>query len=149
MTVTDGRIMNNIDVTRILVACFLKRAQYSGVTTGSKKVPLESQLNGEMLPGASGDQFLYRGYALQYIKLNDTIDWLLGYKNYNGWSQVTKQYDFLKTGTQVEFKFGDDPILRGKIERSSGVYGGVGIDQIIYSEIGGVELQITGGELQN
>ena len=36
-----------------------------------------------------------------------------------------------------------------KIQRSSGQYGGQGIDEIIYKEIGGVEIQITGGELQN
>ena len=36
-----------------------------------------------------------------------------------------------------------------KIQRSSGQYGGQGIDQIIYKEIGGVEIQITGGEVQN
>ena len=51
---------------RYLVRCFLKRAQYSGVSSGSKLVPIPSQLNGEMMPGASGDQFYYRGYALDY-----------------------------------------------------------------------------------
>jgi hypothetical protein len=36
-----------------------------------------------------------------------------------------------------------------KIQRSSGVFGGQGIDEIIYKEIAGVELQLTGTELQN
>jgi hypothetical protein len=36
-----------------------------------------------------------------------------------------------------------------KIQRSSGVFGGTGIDEIVYREIGGVQIQITGGELQN
>ena len=36
-----------------------------------------------------------------------------------------------------------------KIQRSSGVFGGQGIDQIIYGEMGGVEIQMTGAELQN
>ena len=48
-----------------LVKCFLKRAQYSGVSSGSKLIPIPSQLDGEMMPGASGDQFYYRGYALE------------------------------------------------------------------------------------
>ena len=49
-----------------LVRMFIKRAQYSGVSSGSRNVPLASQLDGEMLPGASGDQFYYRGYALEW-----------------------------------------------------------------------------------
>ena len=36
-----------------------------------------------------------------------------------------------------------------RIQRSSGVFGGQGIDEIVYKEIGGVEIQITGGEVQN
>jgi hypothetical protein len=36
-----------------------------------------------------------------------------------------------------------------RIQRSSGVFGGQGIDSIIYQQISGVEIQITGGEVQN
>lgn len=148
VTVSDGRIIGS-GLSRTLVICFLSRIQYSGVTSGSRKIPLESQLDGQMLPGASGDQFYYRGYALQYTTIGDDVDWLLGYGAYTGWKQCTQQYDFLGTGKEVELKIGDDPVLRGRIERSSGVYGGQGIDRIIYSEIGGVQLQLTGTELQN
>ena len=55
-----------------LIRCFMKRAQYTGVSSGSKKIPLESQLDGEMMPGASGDQFYYRGYALEYSIVSQT-----------------------------------------------------------------------------
>lgn len=47
-----------------LVRLFINRSQYSGVSSGSKLIPIPSQLDGQMLPGASGDQFYYRGYAL-------------------------------------------------------------------------------------
>ena len=49
-----------------LVRLFINRSQYSGVSSGSKLIPIPSQLNGEMMPGASGDQFYYRGYALDF-----------------------------------------------------------------------------------
>lgn len=133
-----------------LVRCFLKRAQYSGVSSGSKLVPIPSQLNGEMLPGASGDQFYYRGYALDYATVDNSWDLSISNEVALSWSQVTMQYSWLATGTECQFRFGQDPIMpAAKIQRSSGQYGGLGIDEIIYAQIGGVELQLTGSELQN
>ena len=133
-----------------LVRCFLKRSQYSGVSSGSKLVPIPSQLNGEMLPGASGDQFYYRGYALDYATVDASWDLSVSDEAGLSWDQVTTQFTWLATGTECQFRFGQDPIMpAAKIQRSSGVFGGQGIDSIIYSEIGGVELQLTGSELQN
>lgn len=148
ISVVDGRIQA-VDGVKYLVKAFMSRSQYSGVSSGSKKIPLESQLDGRMMPGASGDQFYYRGYALQYAIVPDTFD--LNTSNTNGlsYSTVADQYDWLRPGVDVQFKFGNDPILLGQIERSSGVYGGLGIDKIIYKQIMGVQLQITGGELQD
>ena len=133
-----------------LVKCFQKRMQYSGVSSGSKLLPIPSQLDGEMMPGASGDQFFYRGYALEYVQV--PVSWDLAASDESGlvWEQVTTQFTWLATGTEVQFRFGQDPIMNAaKIQRSSGKFGGQGIDQIIYKEIGGVELQLTGGEVQN
>jgi len=133
-----------------LVKMFIKRAQYSGVSSGSKPLPLASQLDGEMMPGASGDQFYYRGYALEYTEVPNT--WDLESSDESGlvFQQVLTQYTWLATGTECKFRFGQDPIMEAaKIQRSSGIFGGEGIDEIIYKEIGGVEVQITGGELQN
>ena len=133
-----------------LVKCFLKRAQYSGVSSGSKLIPIPSQLNGEMLPGASGDQFYYRGYGLEYVQVPASWDLTASDESGLVWEQVTTQFTWLATGTEVRFRFGQDPIMNAaKIQRSSGTFGGQGIDEIIYKEIGGVELQLTGGELQN
>ena len=133
-----------------LVKMFIKRAQYSGVTSGSKKLPLESQLNGEMLPGASGDSFYYRGYALEYVQV--ATDWDLESSDETGlvWTQVTTQFSWLVPDVECKFRFGQDPIMpAAKIQRSSGVFGGEGIDSIIYDQIGGVQIQITGGEVQS
>lgn len=132
-----------------LVKAWMKRIQYSGVTSGSKKLPMESQLGGQMLPGAAGDQFYYRGYALEYA--NVPTDYSLEAADETGlvFQEVLTQYPWLKTGQEVPFLFGQDPILISKVQRSSGIFGGVGIDEIIYSEIGGVQLQLTGGEVQN
>ena len=113
-------------------------------------IPIASQLKGEMMPGASGDQFYYRGYALDYTTVPADYDLSVGDETGFTWTQVTSQPEWLATGTECLFRFGQDPIMpAAKIQRSSGVFGGQGIDQIIYSEIGGVEIQITGAELQN
>lgn len=133
-----------------LVRLFISRQQYSGVSSGSRPIPLESQLDGQMLPGASGDQFYYRGYALEWTAVAST--WDLESSDETGlvFQQVNTQYSWLATGTECEFRFGQDPIMSAaKIRRSSGVFGGQGIDEIIYKEIGGVQIQITGGEIQN
>jgi hypothetical protein len=133
-----------------LVKIFIKRQQYSGVSSGSKKLPLESQLDGNMLPGGSGDQFYYRGYSLLWTEVPS--NWNLETSDETGlvFAEVTTQYTWLATGTECQFRFGDDPIMSAAvIQRSSGVFGGEGIDEIIYKNMGGVQLQLTGGELQD
>lgn len=133
-----------------LVKAFMKRIQYSGVSSGSKMVPIASQLNGEMLPGASGDQFYYRGYALEWVNVPSAWDMELSDESALVFQPVVTQYEWLATGTECQFRLGQDPIMpTAKIQRSSGVFGGQGIDQIIYQQIGGVELQLTSTELQN
>ena len=133
-----------------LVKMFIKRAQYTGTTSGSKRLPLESQLNGEMLPGASGDSFYYRGYALEWAAVADTWDLELSDESGLSFQQVTTQYSWLVPDTECKFRFGQDPVMNtARIQRSSGVFGGEGIDAIVYKEIGGVQIQITGGEIQS
>lgn len=148
VTVVNGRIKST-SIYEVLVKCFLKRAQYSGVSSGSRKLPLESQLDGRMLPGASGDQFYYRGYALEYA--NVPPGWSLDDdETLVAWQAVTFQHAWMLPGTTVKLRFGDDPhMLHSTIERSSGIFGGQGIDEIIYQEIAGVQIQLTAGEVQN
>lgn len=149
VSVVNGRMVEATGDS-YLVRLFVKRAQYSGVSSGSKKLPLESQLDGRMMPGTSGDQFYYRGYALDFTTVPANYDLEAGDETGFTWTQVTTQYSWLATGTECLFRFGQDPIMpAARIQRSSGIFGGQGIDQIIYKEIGGVEIQITGGEIQN
>lgn len=133
-----------------LARLFVKRMQYAGVSSGSKLLPIPSQLDGEMLPGASGDQFYYRGYVLDFTVVPSDWDLTTSSESALTWTQAVTQYAWMATGTECQFRFGQDPILpASKIQRSSGIFGGQGIDEIIYKEIGGVEVQITGGEIQN
>ena len=130
-----------------VVKLYVKRMQYSGVTSGSRPLPLESQLEGRMLPGGSGDSFYYRGYALQKALLGGS-DWL-GDLSGLTFTDVTVQEQFLLPGSEVDFKFGNDPVMLATVQRSSGVFGGEGIDDILYPALGGVEIQLTGSELLN
>lgn len=131
-----------------LYRCFLKRQQYASVSSGSTKQPLSSQMGGNMMPGGSGDQFYYRGYYLQKATVAADFNWE-GDLSSVTWSDVTTAQVDLKPGTDVLFKLGHTPTMRARIERSTGVYGGSGIDSILYSELGGVELQLVGAELLN
>ena len=147
VTVVNGRPVIAAGSTYVM-RCYIQRQQYTGVTSGSRKLPLESQLEGRMLPGASGDQFYYRGYVLEKLLLPIGVDWLDDLSGYS-FSQITAQEAFLLPGKEVEFKFGNEAVMKATLQRSSGKYGGQGIDEILYPAIGGVEIQLTGSEVQN
>ena len=144
---TSGRFIETTTES-YLVKAWMKRAQYSGVSSGSKKIPLASQLDGLMMPGASGDQFYYRGYALEYAQVAPGYSLEAPDETGLTFLEVEDQYTWMKAGIEVPFQFGNDPILISRVERSSGIFGGVGIDEIIYEEIAGVQLQLTGGEVE-
>jgi len=129
---------------KYLVRCFLKRSENSGASTGSKPVPLASELGGQMMPGASGDSFIYRGYALEWVfaSSSESPD------NYN-WQPVDGQYDWMAPGKVCDLSFGDDQVMKEtRVQRSSGKFGGKGIDQIVYAELGGVPIVVSGAELE-
>lgn len=146
VSIVNGRPTTTDGITYV-VKCYIKRAQYTGVTSGSKPIPLASQLEGRMLPGGSGDQFYYRGFALEKAVLGSE-DWL-GDLTGLTFTTITAQEQFLLPGVEVDFKFGEENIMNAKIVRSSGVFGGSGIDDILYPALGGVEIQLTASELQN
>lgn len=147
IAVTDGRI-TTASGTRYLIRAFLKREQSDGTEAGGTKVPLRSQV-GKVLPGGSGEFYLYRGYALQYAVVPPAF--VLGSSSESSlaYATIQEQYNWMLPGQRASLRFGRDRILNAQIERSSGTYGGIGIDDIIYYEIGGVQIQVTGGELQN
>jgi len=147
ITVVNGR-PTQAQGTIYLVRCYLKRAQYKGVSSGSRKVPLPAELGGLMLPGATGDQFYYRGYALQKATITSAFAWETASLTTLSFTDVTAQEVFLLPGTEVSMKLGNDPTMVATIERSSGVFGGLGVDEILYPSLGGVEIQIKGAEVQ-
>lgn len=147
VTNVNGRLVQAAG-SIVLYRCFLKRAQYSGVSSGSVKIPLPSQLDGQMLPGGSGDQFYYRGYYLQKVTVAPEFDWR-GDVSGLSWADITAYDEPLRPGTDVLFALGTTDTMKAQIERSTGVFGGTGIDEILYKEIGGVQLQLTGAELLN
>jgi hypothetical protein len=143
----DGRI-TAVAGSRYLIKAFLKREQSTGTESGGTKTPLRAQ-SGTVLPGASGEYFLYRGYALQYATIPSNF--VLGTTSEANltYTDIQQQFTWMLPGQNGQLRFGDDRILNAQIQRSSGVFGGQGIDEIIYSEIGGVQIQVTGAELQD
>jgi hypothetical protein len=148
VTNVNGRFVSSSGNT-YLVECFIKRQQYNGVSAGSVKQPLPSQLDGEMMPGASGDQYYYRGYALRYGVTAVDFDPSTDDLSTVTWTKVNTSYSWLLPGTSVDLYLGETPVMKANIERFSGVFGGTGIDQILYKELGGVQIQLTGAEVQD
>jgi len=147
-SISGGRLTYS-QPDKYLIKLFIKRAQYGGVSSGSRKIPLQSELGGEMMAGAKGDQFYYRGYALAFSTVPS--NWNLSTSDESGltFTDVTGQPQWLLPGSVGAFRFGNDPIVpEARIQRSSGVFGGQGIDEIVYDEIGGVQIQITGANLE-
>lgn len=147
VSTVDGRLVESPGQF-FLFRCFMKRQQYKGVSSGSVKQPLPSQLNGEMMTGASGDQYYYRGYYLQKASITSNFNWR-GSLSSLTWADVTAADVLLRPGSRVEFAIGTNETMTATVERNSGVFGGAGIDTILYAEIGGVELQLTGAEVLN
>lgn len=144
VTQVNGRFVA-VEGATVAVRCFLKRAQNMGATTGGTKQPYPGQQNSNWLPGLSGEQFLYRGYALQTATV--AADWVPG--DAATWSDVTAVLPVLRPGTIVLFYLGVSDPMRAQIERNDGVFGGLGIDEILYAEIGGTPLMLIGAEAQN
>ena len=108
VTIVNGRFVEGAGDS-YLVRLFVNRSQYSGVSSGSKLIPIPSQLDGEMMPGASGDQFYYRGYALDFSVVPADFDLEASSEAGLTFTQVTTQYTWLATGTECQFRFGQDP----------------------------------------
>ena len=143
---TNGRITTS-GGQRYLVHAFMKRQQAPTTETGSKKVP-KAQNDGTILPGAGGEYYIHRGYALRYAVISSS--YVLG-SGISGltFSDITEQPEWLLPGGNGEYLMGNDPIGYYTIEASSGTYGGIGIDSLIYSEVGGIPLVLSIGDTQN
>ena len=145
IAVTNGRIVSEVD-NRYLIQAFLKRQQSADTETGATKLPTKFK-SGKTLPGASGEYYLYRGYALQYAVVPASFEIGVTSEASLSYYKIQKQHEWMLPGQEGLLRFGKDTIMKAQIERSSGTFGGVGIDEIIYYEIGGIEFQIIGTEI--
>lgn len=146
-SVVNGRIVM-AEGSKYLVQCYFSRQDSSGVTTGADYYPTKGS-PGETLPGASGQVYLYRGYGLQYVQVIDGYELGEDVIPVTGWATLVSSDvpDWLYDGVECECLHGNEAAKYAKIEKMSGKYGGLGIDQIISASIQGIPLTITCGEL--
>jgi hypothetical protein len=124
-----------------LVKCFLKRADSQGTESGAKQIP---STRGSTLPGVSGQVNLYRGYALQYTTWAGPFG---GSESNIIWTDITGRLPWIFPGMKVTMRVGLDSVITGTIQQTSGVFGGLGIDEILYDQIQGIPMIISGGTL--
>lgn len=141
-SIENGRVVTTAG-TSYVVQCYLTRQQSTGTSSGADYLPTQTS-PGEILPGSSGVVYLYAGYALRYgqgdLDNEPTVWTTLPGEEVPSW---------LTAGTNCKHKQGDEQPKHCLIERTSGKYGNIGIDQIINKEIGGIPLLIRSGELMN
>jgi hypothetical protein len=141
--IVDGRIISESGST-YLVQCYMKRQDSQGVTTGA------SYEKANTMPGASGNAYLYRGYALRYAETANVYD--LDNANFNiAWTELksTAKPSWLVDGLRCKHKQGLEQIKYCIIERCSGAYGGNKIDALIGEEIGGIPITVRSGDVLN
>lgn len=146
-TITSGRITTTAGPS-YLIRAFLKRQQSASTTTGSTRIPVDARRD-RYMPGASGEQYLYRGYALQSTTVPDGHDWLTDDNTTLTYVDLLTTPSWLPAGLQVSFTQGSEGPYVARVARSTGKYGGTNIDEIIQSEIQGIELILESGELQD
>lgn len=141
--IVNGRVVTEV-ASRYLVQCFLKRQQSKGTDTGA------DYPGSNIMPGVSGDSYLYRGYALRYATISSTYD-LESDVLPTTWTILTSKAKplWLTDGVTCEHKQGFEQIKHCIIERSSGTYGGSNIDELISHEISGIPIIVRSGDVMN
>lgn len=148
-SVVNGRVVSQ-DGDKYAVHCYLKRQDSSGTSTGADYLPSQNT-PGSMLPGVSGDVYLYRGYALRYAELAGEFTDDLPIPTNLTWVPLDSASvpAWLTGGVQCQHRQGLEQYKSSAIERVSGKYGGEGIDAIVSSSIGGVPITIRSGDVLN
>lgn len=147
--VINGRIVTSSGA-RYVVHCYLKRQDSTNTTTGADYVPTQTS-PGDVLPGVSGDIYLYRGYALRYVEVSGTYELGDALPSDGLWVPLlsTTKLDWFVAGSSGKHLQGTEQVKYMTIERCTGKYGGSGIDSIVSVNIGGVPLTIRSGDLLN
>lgn len=147
-TIENGRIKQEPG-NQYLVRCYLTRQDSTGTTTGADYLPTQST-PGTTLPGSSGQVYLYRGYALNWITApadyepgNEPLDENMGWQRISPTTKPT----WLAEGITALHIQGLETPKQATIERCSGKYGGTAIDEIISREIAGIPIAVRSGDI--
>lgn len=137
----NGRVVSEV-ANRYVVQCYLKRQQSSGTNTGA------DYPGNNIMPGVSGDSYLYRGYALRWAVVSSTYELEEGNMSLT-WTELSanSKPSWLTDGATCSHKQGAEQVKYCKIERCSGSYGGSNIDELISNEIGGIPIVVTSGDV--
>lgn len=141
----SGRLVNNSS-RLYLITAFLKRAISSGTSTGRQQVGSSSGSRSQIMPGYSGQEFLYRGYGLMYTQVSNGFNINDDISNYS-LSELSYRPEFLVSGLRCTMSFGIEEVHKEcYIMLAGGVYGSSGIDRMVMEQIRGLPLIISGSE---
>ena len=148
VTVVNGRVVGAAGPSYVIEA-YMVRQDSTGTTTGAEYAPTR-QRAGDVLPGASGEVYLYRGYGLRWGVVSN--DYELGQSLGVGhvWVELNAASlpEWLSAGTRALHLQGTSESPKEcRIERVTGKYGGSGIDQVISNEIKGVPMVLRSGDV--
>lgn len=142
--VVNGRIVTTAGNSYI-IECYLKRQDSTGTSTGADYLPTQSN-PGETLPGASGDVYLYRGYALRQAAAPSGYDATSDpFPTSLSWQQLNDE--LLHPGLECVHLQGIESPKASRIERATGKYGGTQIDELIKDYVGGAPLVVRSGDI--
>lgn len=141
--IINGRVIS-VAGTAYVVQCYLKRQDSTGTTTGADYPGIN------VMPGVSGDSYLYRGYALRYGEAPEDYNLEEGQPSIT-WTPLTAttKPTWLVEGITCNHKQGLEQVKNCVIERCSGKYGGSNIDDLISNEIGGIPIIVRSGDVIN
>jgi hypothetical protein len=102
-----------------------------------------------LLPGASGNVYLYRGYALSYAEVSNVFDLGVTAVPTSGWVELVSNAvpEWLVLGATGQHRQGNEKVKHMKIEGVTGKFGGAGIDYQVSVKIGGVPITVRSGEV--
>jgi hypothetical protein len=130
-----------------LIGCYLTRQQSNGTTSGADYLPTQTS-TGDTLPGVSGLIYLYKGYGLQWADVPS--DYTAGEEIPSGldWTSLADgSPDWLVPGMQAVHMQGGEAPKHCVIERITGRYGNVAIDEILIKEVGGIPILVRSGDI--
>ena len=146
-TVVNGRIVTGAG-QKYVVECFLTRMEEKVTSTGADYLPSDITAK-KIMPGVGGEVYMYRGYGLRYVAAPAGYVITSGGTGLTGWivlRSATKP-SWIASGATGYHLQGIEPVKYMRIERPSGVYGGVGIDAIVSENIGGIPILVRSGDI--